>query len=237
MTQHKVSVQDPPAGTPAIAPATETPAQAEPSAGTPPVSQTELQLDPAKPPAWLAPRLQEAKDAAVNTLLKGSGLTTADELKTKLTRLAELEQAQLTESERVAKQLEDLKPKAERLGHVEQLLAKVVETQFSALPETVKTAIDAQAGGDPEKRLQLLSVMQASGLLPASSLPLPAPTPAPAPAPAPKPADTAPPGKPPAPSGTSTKYDEWNAMPEGAMKSLYFGANIHEIERSRPAQS
>jgi hypothetical protein len=230
MTQHKVSDQ----GTPAAPQTPATEAGQPPPAAEPAVNQTELQLEPAKPPPWLAPRLQEAKGTGANEILRLAGVNKAEELTAKLTRLAELEQATLTAEERATRELADLRTRAAEADRYKQMSAALAEQQFASLPENERAAIEDLSPIDRIPYITRFAKARsgAQGIVdPALAIP------APAPAPAPKPAETAPPGKAPARSGTSTKYDEWQAMPDSTIKSLFYGANTFEIERSRPAQS
>jgi len=230
MTQHKVSVQDPSAGTPATPPATETPVQAA-SAVAPETPQQELQLDPAKPPAWLAPRLQEAKDAATNALLRAAGVAKTEELTAKLARLTELETAQLTAEERSARELAELRTKAAETDRYKQMSSALAEQQFAALPENERAALEDLS---PLDRIPYITRF-AKARSGSQGVVDPALAISPAPAPAPKPADTAPPGKAPAPAVTRSKYDEWQAMPNGTMKAIFYGQFTQDIESSRPS--
>lgn len=196
-------------------------------AGTPAPSANTPPAEPSKPggdPSWLPERLAQAQRTAQTQIFTKYGVKTQEELDAKLNRLNDLETANLSEAERTQKLIKELTPKAERATHVEALLTSLVESQFKALPESTRLAIDAVANGNPEERLKLMSVVQAA----AGAAPPAAPL-------KPPPANTAPPGSPPPPAAQRTKFDEYQALSNPVQKQIFYGLNAQEIESSRPA--
>ncbi len=181
-------------------------------------------------PAWLPGRLSQAARSAETKLFSQYGVKDADELAKKLKRLDDLETERLSESEKTQKLIQELRPKAERAAQVESLLNGLVESQFNALPEATRAAIDAVASGNAEERLKLMRVVQAAGL--ASGNAPPATPPAPV---KPPPANTAPPANAPPPAATRSKYDEYAAITNPLQRSIYYQLNATDIEASRPA--
>jgi hypothetical protein len=180
---------------------------------------------PAPPvPDWLPERLAQAERSAQTKLLSQYGVKTPEELSTRLKQLETLENEKLSETERTQKLIKELAPKAERAAHVESLLSSLVESQFNALPEVTRTAIDNVANGNPEERLKLMQVISAAGL----SMTPPV-------APKPPPANTAPPANAPPPSGTRTKWDEFKAITNPMQRQVFYQLNAQEIEASRPS--
>jgi hypothetical protein len=184
---------------------------------------------PNEEPAWLPGRLNQAARSAETKLFAQYKVKDATELESKLKRLDELENERLSESERTQKLLGELKPKAERAAQVEALLGSLVESQFSALPEATRTAIDAVANGNPEERLKLMRVVQAAGLA-APGAPVVPPAPV-----RPPPANTAPPANPPPPAGVRSRFDEYQAITNPIQRGIFYQLNAAEIEQTRPA--
>jgi len=199
--------------------------------GDPPAPATK----PADPPApaaisltneQLKQRLDESKASGTKALLKELGFESPDAAKAALKTLKDLQTAQLTEAEKAAARIKELEPTAARAATLEGTLAKLVEGQFSRLPEAAQKAIDAVAQGNAEKRLELMTVLEASGgLAPATPAPKPAPatvTPSPAPAPA---------------NGVKSKFDEWQEHMKTSplLGDLFYQNNARAIESSRPA--
>jgi len=204
-----------PQGTPAPIP----PPSADPPA-PPPASPT-AGADPS--PTWLPERLKQARQAERKALLESFGVKDGDELKTRLQKLQELETSQLSEQERTAKMLDELRPKAEAGERVSALFASVVEKQFAELPEQTQAAIDARANGDAEKRWDLMQVVAAT-----------APTQPVSPS-APRPANT--PAAPPAPTpgNPQTAFDRWQALKasDATAASIFYQSHSSEIDQSR----
>jgi len=192
-------------------------------------------FEPAKAPIGitsdqLAQRLEETRRTAEAATLKGLGFETREQADAYLKSAKALQQAQMSEQEKLAARVKELEPLAQQAETYRAHFAAVVETQFAALPDAAKTAIDASAKGDPAKRAELMNVMRAAGLLNGSPA---APPPAPAPANA-----GAGQGAPPKPTNAQTPYDQWNALVAAGKQThadIFYQANAPAINASRPA--
>lgn len=183
----------------------------------------------------LKERLTEASTAATRAMLKGLGFESEEAAKSAIKKLSDLETANLSEKEKLEKRIKELEPLAARTSSVDGMLKSLVDTQFNELPESVRKAIDATANGDPDKRLNLIGIFRASGLLsqsPAAPAPAAPPTAPPPAAPA-----SVTPSPAPAPSGTATKFQEWEAMRSRSpmLGDFFYQQHQREIERTRPA--
>lgn len=178
------------------------------------------------PDAALSARLEQAQRSAETKLLGRFKVASPDEIEAKLKELDELKTAQLSETEKQQKRIAELEPQAQRAAIYKQRLDALVEEQFSTLAESQRAAIDAVANGDAEKRLELMQVMRAAGLVPASPAPANKPPP---------PANTAPPVNPPKPSGSETAFQQWEALTSPISRQIFYQAHRAEIEASRPA--
>ena len=185
-------------------------------------------------PAWLPGRLAEAKKAERNALLNELGFPDLESAKARVAKAKELEDATLTEQQRVQQQLEELKPQAERVTTLEAQLKAMVDAEWEVLPEHTRNAIDAVAQGNIEKRLEHIIVEKAKR---DPNAPTPAPV-VPASPPTAPPATTSPPGAPPAPAQTQTKWEEFQAIPaeQSVRRGLFYRAHRAAIEASKPAQ-
>ena len=180
--------------------------------------------------AALKARLDEERSKAKAALLKEFGYESQADLKAVLAAAKAKQDAELTETQRLAKALDDLKPRAERADKLERSLAALVEAQFSALPEKAREAIDGVANGNPEERLRMMEVFRQSGLLSASAAASTAP---PAAAPV-----TTTPGPAPRPAAMQTPWDKYQELQKRnpLLASAFFQANRAAIDESRPAQ-
>lgn len=180
--------------------------------------------------AQLKARLDEERGKAStgreSELLKLLGVDKLDDL-TKLVKSAkDREAADLTERQKLEKDLSELKTKAAR-GEKDGALTKtLVDQLFAKLPENAQKVIDAQANGDPHARWALMQIAEALGTAAAP----------PAPAPPNPPANVAPPPAPP-PSGQQTKFQEWEQKRGFSPMAgdIFYQNNVREIEASRPA--
>jgi hypothetical protein len=197
---------------------------------TPPAAPVADPANTGEPPAdadkWLPARLARER----NALLKKFGVDSEEQLTERLKKAKELEDAQLSEQERTQRLLAELTPKAQEADELRALLSASVDTQFNALPEAARNAIDAVANGDPRERIKLIGVMQAAGLGAA-------PTP---------PVNTAPPVAPPVsagnagtppprPSGVQSMFEQWEAITDPVARTLFYRVHSREIEGSRSA--
>jgi len=177
----------------------------------------------------LKSRLAEAAEAARTKLLKELGFEKPDDAKTFVQTAKQRAEAELSETERLKKAADDLKPRAERASVLEQRLAAVAKSQLEALPEALRNTISKRAGDDPEKVLDLIEMFRDAGQITTTP---------PGPPPAPAPANTATPANAPKPGGGQTKYDEWNALATSGKQTaadIFYRLNSAEIERTRPA--
>jgi hypothetical protein len=143
--------------------------------------------------ADLKARLDEEREKSRKAVLSKFGVEKVEDIEAKLARLKTLEDAQLTEQERVTKQIDELKKSADEGARYKKALAGAVEDRFAELPEKAREAIDEMANGDPEARLAFMRVLRKSGLAPAvasDAAPVAAPTVAPVALPAVAPAPT-----------------------------------------------
>lgn len=182
--------------------------------------------------AQLKERLTESSAAATRALLKEAGFEKLDDLKAALKSLDDLKTEKLSDREKLEKRIKELEPLAQRAQTVDGMLRGLVENQFNELPEGVRKAIDSTANGDPDKRLELMGLFRASGLLNQQTAPA-----APAPPPAPPAPASVTPAPAPQPSGAPTKFQEWEAMKARApmLGDIFYQNHSREIERTRPA--
>ena len=179
-------------------------------------------LADALPPDALKARLEQARAAAVNDLLKTLGVESADQIKAALATSRAAEDAKKSDAERLAAQMAE----AGTLRGQVTALAKLVASQWTAeatrLTPAQVEAVNAIAGEDPARRLETLSALRPTWdrLAPA--------------APAPPPANTAPSANAPptstSPSGLDHKaiYDQL-ATQNPILGARYLAAHAREI--------
>lgn len=205
-------------------------AAAAPAAQAPPATQSApVGLNSEQ----LATRLEETRKAEQARVLKELGLSSLADGKKSFETLKALQQANLSEQEKVAASLKEAEARAAEGSTFKKLFSGVVEAQFAALPKNVQDVIDAQAAGDPVMRFNLMEIAKA--LAPAT------------PATAASPAVAAPPplanqgNTPPAPqpAPVRSKLDEFNDLqrtrPQAA--GLFYSLHRTEIEAARAAQN
>lgn len=159
MADQTETTQTPPAAAPAAqaapaAPATSPATQAAPTAPTDPAGNN---------PAWLKDRLAQAEKTTQAKILADLGTSDLSDVKKRLQELDTLKTSQLSERERLEKQIAELTPQAGKAAQLETMVTKMVDVQFGALPEQTQTAVDAVANGDPAKRWELMQVLSAAG--------------------------------------------------------------------------
>jgi len=204
---------------------TESQSQAQNTA-QPPAASASSQNDTA--PAWLPERLKQAKESAERAILEQLGVQNVDDLKSRLTKARELEQQQMTESEKAAARIKELESSLPKLQQAESTLKSMIEDQFESLSDAQKAAIDAVANGDAMSRWQLMQVVRAASAGQETQ-----------PAPPKPPAQTVPAGtpRPPAaPAPAQTKFEMWQdrSKRNPIEASIFYNANMAEIERTRP---
>jgi len=183
---------------------------------------TEAPATQPEEPAWLPDRLKQARATAQKQLLQELGVTDPGDVKAKLAELDKLKTAQLTDQERIAKQLAELQPKADLADKLQAQFSSIVDSQFSALPEMQQAAIDSVASGDAGKRWELMQVLRAAGGAVIAAAARPANT-----------APAAPP--PPAPTQPQTPFQRWEALQktDPVQASIFHQLNAFAIEQSR----
>jgi len=184
--------------------------------------------------------IEEARAAARARVLKELGFEKLDDAKASLARAKELSDAQLTEQQRLAKQLEELGPKAKRADEVDGVMKTFADQEFLRLPPAMQKYVEGTAGSDPLARLRAITTARESGLLEALNPPAAAAAGAPAAgAPAAKAATTVAqpgPATPKAP-GTLTAFEQHAALKASGqhMRAAAFAvANRRAIDATRP---
>lgn len=114
-------------------------------------------------PEQFAARLKAEREAGLKATLTALGVDSVDTAKARLEALAKAEQAQLTEQQRLQKQLEELAPLAAKAKAYEATIAATLEAEEKALPEA-KRALLALAPESPAERLAWLAKAKATGL-------------------------------------------------------------------------
>lgn len=181
-------------------PETSAPAAAAPAA-KPQVQASEL------PPEALKARLDSAKEQARREMLAELGVTDTKDAKAALAELKKRQDAEKTETERLAARVAELEGKAAKAEHATQVASRRAAAELATLTEAQRAYVSKTAGDDPLRQLETIDSMREAGLLTTTPAAAPAPAPAPAaPAAATPPAplgSTAPAPSAPAPGQTS----------------------------------
>lgn len=114
-------------------------------------------------PEAFAARLKSEREAGLRSALAALGIDSLDTAKAKIEAASKLEAAQLTEQQRLAKQLEELTPLAAKAKQYEELVASTLEAEEKAIPES-KRALLALAPEEPAQRLAWLAKAKSTGL-------------------------------------------------------------------------
>lgn len=114
-------------------------------------------------PEAFAARLKSEREAGLKSALAALGIDSLDTAKAKIDAASKLEAAQLTEQQRLAKQLEELTPLAAKAKQYEALVASTLEAEEKAIPES-KRALLALAPEEPAQRLAWLAKAKGTGL-------------------------------------------------------------------------
>lgn len=212
-------------GAPANQPAAQPAQTAQPQAAQP-IGITSEQL---------SQRLAEERGKGAAALLADLGFQKPEDAKAFFKSAKDMQQAQMSEQEKLAQRVKELEPHAQRIPLLEQRIKAVSDREFATLPEAARTAIDKQAGGDPEKRLTLIELMRDSGLLPqAGATSQAAPQAAPAAAPL---LTTAPPANQPPPGNAPTAYQKWQSLKSNGRHmaaDAFFALHQQEITKTTP---
>ena len=200
-------MSDAPQGTPAptggAAPAAVTPPPAAPDP-KPQVHASDLPADALKA------RLESAKDAARREMLAELGVADTKNAKEALAELKRRQDAEKTETERLAARVAELEGKAAKADHATQVAARRAAAELSALTDAQRAYVTRAAGDDPLRQLETIDTLRETGLLvtaPAAPPTAPSAGAAPSPALPTPPATTAPVGGAPPPSGTVSPVD------------------------------
>lgn len=186
-------------------------------------------------------RLAEAAAAGEKKALAALGVDKPDDLKARLARLKELEDAQLSDKERTEKKLAELQALAEAGKSVSSVAEDAVKELYDALPEHIRAAVDELKPKNAEERLKYVRAFRKAGLTsaplgnqPASQEPSAASQPAAPPAPAAPANSGVAPGAP--KPASRTKLDEYQELsaknPYAA--GAFYQANKAAIEAARP---
>lgn len=189
--------------------------------------------------AQLKQRLDETRLSGKNELLKELGFSSLEDASKALKTLKSIQEGQLSETDRLKKQLAELEPAANRAKDLESHLSTLVKDALAQMPESAQLAIKANAGDDVEAQLKLIQFLRASGVnaSPAGTSPpgTPAATPPSPPAP---PAKTAPPTAPPRPAGAQNAWDKYQDIVKQygqAAGDIHYQLHSAAIDRDKPA--
>jgi hypothetical protein len=225
----------PPGGDPTDPPTGDPPSPATPPA---PPSSAPVPSGPAlvsMTSEQLAQRLREAESSAEKKFLKSVGFEKATDLKAILKLAKDQADADLSDKEKLERQVAELTSKAAKADALEAWKNAAVEEQFNALPETTRVLIDEDAKGDADERIRMMRIARKLGMLapPAPGTKEPPVTP-----PALKPpANTAPPPNAPPSKSAPTKWDEYQALEKKnpMQASIFYSSHKHAILASKPA--
>lgn len=205
-----------------------TPAPSAP-APTPPAAQP-IGISSAQLQERLAEERAKGLREGQSAILTSLGFAKEDDAKAVLAAAKALQQQGLSEQEKSAARIKELEPLAVRVPVLEGRIKALADREFAALPPATQAAIDKQAHGNPERRLELIDVFRDAGLVPIAGS---------QPAPLAAPITTSPPANAPPPSNVRTKFDEWSELnrdpARGIHAALFYQGNRAEIERTRPA--
>ncbi len=182
-------------------------------------------------PAQMKERLDETRSATEKALLKKLGYESVSAAEKANKAFKDWQDGQLNEQQKLAKQLEELKPAAERVKALEGRYAAMVAKQLAALPDSIRTAIEKTAD-TPESIESLINAFEASGAI---ELARKAAGPPPAVPPA---TNTAPPQGAPKPGAVKSRFEQWQDLENNAatrmLGAAFYTMHRAEIERSRP---
>jgi hypothetical protein len=189
-------------------------------------------------------RLAQAEAAGEKKALAALGVERPDDLKARLARLKELEDAQLSDKERTEKKLAELQALAEASKTVSTVAEDAVKELYDALPEHIRLAVDELKPKNAEERLKYVRAFRKAGLTvaPSSAAPITQEVSAPAattqqtapPAPAAPANSGVAPGAP--KPATRTKLDEYRELSakNPIAAGVFYQANKAAIEAARP---
>jgi hypothetical protein len=155
-------------------PAAAQPAAQQPTSAQPPPANSAAPAAPALPPpgeeyksmtpeAFRA-RLADAEAAGEKRLLKALGVEKLEDVKGAFAKLKDIENANLTATERMKKQLEELTPKAARADALLPIVEMHAKLEFDRLPPALQKYVQSIAGDDPAARLRAINAARESGV-------------------------------------------------------------------------
>jgi hypothetical protein len=148
------------------------------------VVEAQTQTQPIDP-AWLNDRLARAKETARKELAQEYGAD-PEQVKAALKLAKELQDAKLSETEKLTAELTELRGVKAKAEALEVVVKANAEQALAALDEKGRAFVASAAGQDPAAQLKMINELRASGLLAPKAEPVPvAANTAPA-APAPK---------------------------------------------------
>lgn len=202
------------------------------SAASPAPDKPKIQTDDL-PPEALKARLERERDAGLKQALQELGVEDIKDAKKALDAYKKLQLEQMSETERLRAERDELAKRAARADEYSKLVSDQAIAALSSLTETQRETVAQIAGDDPVSQLKVVTQLRASGLL--GSKPDPKP-------PMPAPASTAPAQSAPAPAAT-TEQEKALSTYESLQKqnpveaARYFQRNITAISAARQAQS
>jgi hypothetical protein len=150
---------------------------AAPVVATPAPAPAEPQADP----AWLNPRLEQAKRAERDRILAELGVKDPAQAKAILDAAKAAEEAQKTELQKAREEAASLKARAERATVLEQTIKGRADAELASLTDAQRAAVAAVAGDDSARVLSTIDALKPTW---AVAAPVVAPAPAAQPAPA-----------------------------------------------------
>lgn len=185
------------------------------------------------PPEALKARLDRERDAGLKQALSELGVTDIKDAKASLDAYKKIQQEQMSESDRLRAERDELAIKAKRADEYHAVVSEQAASALSSLTEAQRETVAQIAGDDPVNQLRVVTQLRASGLLgskPDHKPPMPAP------------ASTAPAQSAPAP-GATTEQEKALSTYESLQKqnpveaARYFQRNMSAIGTARQARS
>lgn len=132
-------------------------------------------------PPWLKARLDREREAAQKALLRDLGVDDPKAARDALAAYKAAQDAAKTEAQRLADEVNALRPKAERLSTLESVINARAESELASLSETQRAAVVALAGDDSAARLRAIDALRPTwAAQPATTAVAPKPLAAPA---------------------------------------------------------
>lgn len=205
------------------------PASGEPPKEAPKVASITLTNEALN--ARLAEERESHEKKLRASFLKDLGVEKFEDAKSRIAAAQKLEQESLTELEKRDRRIKELEPFQTSAERVTTRFKTIVDDQFGKLPEAAQKAIDEHAGGDAEKRFDMIELMRKSGALEALGKAAEPPKGTPPISSGPNP--------PPPPGSAPSAFQVWEQKrAQSPMAAdIYYQANQREIERTRPASA